>query len=64
MARFDSIQSPLFAVETWERKTYGVIRGPVTKAVARNSDGTFRPSTNRSPEVRVPTVRTVDSATL
>ena len=53
MARFDNIQSPRFRTEVWERRTYGVIVGPVTKAVSRNSDGTFRPSTNRSPEVRI-----------
>jgi hypothetical protein len=52
--RFDSIQASAFRVERWERKTYGRIRGPVMKAVIRNSDGTFRPSTNRSPEVPAP----------
>jgi hypothetical protein len=48
---FDAIDAPVFQAETWERKSYGRLRGPVTKVVARNEDGTFRPSTNRSPEV-------------
>jgi hypothetical protein len=54
MPKFDKIDSPKFAAETWNRKSYGSIRGQVNKVVSRNEDGTFRPSTNRSPESGVP----------
>ena len=50
-SRFDNIQSSRFRTEVWNRKSYGSIRGLVTKDVSRNDDGTFRPSTNRSPEI-------------
>lgn len=53
-SHFDRIDSAVFAVETWNRKTYGALVGPVTKPVARNKNGTFRPSTNRAPEVGLP----------
>jgi hypothetical protein len=54
MSRFDSIHSRRFATEIWTRKTYGTLRGNVVKNVSRNADGTFRASTNRSPETPVP----------
>lgn len=51
---FDRIDSPRFNTEVWTRKSYGDLRGQVSKNVSRNNDGTFRPSTNRSPETGVP----------
>jgi hypothetical protein len=47
---FDPITAPVFKTEVWTRKAYGQNRGSVFKVVARNKNGTFRPSTNRSPE--------------
>lgn len=46
----ESIQSIRLKAEVWDRRTYGVLRGPVLKLVSRNDNGTFRSITNRSPE--------------
>jgi hypothetical protein len=49
----DSVHSSRFHTETWTRKTYGSIRGDVSKRVVRNADGTFRGATNVQGEVPI-----------